>query len=232
MGQMRPNAADGTQGAYNYFEQIKGYISGGFGEVAFGRFTTFAGGGGGGIARIFLDDGSLKAYGSSPALSGRTSGQVQYTTPVFNGFQAGAAWVPTAGASMQSNMGVKYSAGPLTALFASTQNSGGVSNTDATELAASYDLGMALIRFGQTNNSSAGAADVSETTYGVEVPSGAITYGLAYANNAGGVSGTKKTQFQARYALSKNTALIAKLLATDTSGTKTNGTFFGMQYGF
>jgi hypothetical protein len=151
---------------------------------------------------------------------------------VFSGVQAGFAYVPTTGANTQTNAGVKYANGPLTVSYTSSKNVGGTAGTDADEIAGSYNLGPALLRVGQTVNKSASAANITETGYGVEVPMGAMTLGAAYANNAGGTSGQKNTALQARYALSKNTTLMAKYLSKDASGTKTNGSFYGMQIKF
>ena len=227
-GQMRPQMEDGLTGSYNSpFEQMKTSIAGGFGEVAFGRFTRFAGGMNGGIGRVFGDDGGMGNYGSSA--NTRVSGQFQYTSPAFNGFQIGFSAVPGLGAATQSDMGLKYSAGKLTAGIAQTTNSGGTDGTDQTEFGVKYDFGMVRVGVAQNTLKATGAANVKETGWNVEVPMGATTLGLGYGDK----EGAKKTALQARYALSKSTTLAAKYLNSKTAaGVSANGSFVGFYYTF
>jgi hypothetical protein len=86
MAQMRMNPADGGSSSTKYgypFEQVKTSLSGGFGSVDLGKFSTAAQAG---WIRLFGDDGSLGAYSASPTT--RAANQIAYNTPAISGFKA------------------------------------------------------------------------------------------------------------------------------------------------
>ncbi len=80
-----------------------------------------------------------------------------------------------------------------------------------TRVSASYDLGVAKIGYGRqtVNYRTAGVASNVQTTMGVSVPVGAMTFGYATARsqNEGAADKTTGTDMGVKYELSKRTAI-------------------------
>jgi predicted porin len=264
MAQMRMNPADGGSSSTKYgypFEQVKTSLSGGFGSVDLGKFSTAAQAG---WIRLFGDDGSLGAYSASPTT--RAANQIAYNTPAISGFKAQIVKIQGDSASpatnndgtqvtgmydankVQAYVTISSKINGVTALTAGTVGTAGNNvsgapaftgpQTDAKEYGVAYDFGMARVALGQTTTElSAGGTKTKETALGLQVPiNAALSLGLGYGKFSEGTNdGQKKVALSAMYSLSKRTTLLAKYL--DVSGNATaasngSGSFLGLSHTF
>jgi hypothetical protein len=209
-------------------------ISSAFGTVLLGAINAGNGilgiGGAGGVGRG-MDNGVL--------LDGDTKVDLfQYTTPaLMTGLTAfvNSADVGVTGAGdgafQAVGMGVKYSAGPLSAAFDNTTYSGHAAAASAAVLATqidsrsrlsfSYDLGMAKVGYGTQTKQYAGTGkDNKQTVMGVSAPFGAFTVSLNRSTNKTDGSATKTTgtDLGINYALSKRTAVNFSSMKSKTTG--------------
>jgi predicted porin len=264
MAQMRMNPADGGSSSTKYgypFEQVKTSLSGGFGSVDLGKFSTAAQAG---WIRLFGDDGSLGAYSASPTT--RAANQIAYNTPAISGFKAQIVKIQGDSASpatnndgtqvtgmydankVQAYVTISSKINGVTALTAGTVGTAGNNvsgapaftgpQTDAKEYGVAYDFGMARVALGQTTTElSAGGTKTKETALGLQVPiNAALSLGLGYGKFSEGTNdGQKKVALSAMYSLSKRTTLLAKYL--DVSGnaiaaSNGSGSFLGLSHTF
>jgi len=160
------SATAGQDGRGALLEQTKITLANkDFGKLDLGRFTNMIGIDGS-MASLQEDSG----YGANAGLAvyGRMSGQVQYTSPSFAGFNFQGIYVdsasnkfnggnaagvgyPAAGVELKkrndmSAIGVNYSNGPI---FASYQQGRGLLGDNFGNLNATYDFGVAKVAFRQ-----------------------------------------------------------------------------------
>jgi predicted porin len=244
-------------------EQSSVFISSAtLGELKMGRFSTHLVSAPG----HFTEDWASGA--SSSAAYGRQSGQTQYTTPTYNGFNAfvlhahgsvnikgmegngyssaATAYAPT---DLQA-MGLNYNQGPIAVQLTSLT---GFQGEKAQIINATYDFGVAKVavnQYNQKDNMVAMAAHKS-TEYGVQVPMGKWTIGVAKLSNDtnvgrknGSVTADTKRSVNAataKYALSKRTFVEAwyssskqNYDATGAASTAANGSanYVGIAHSF
>jgi hypothetical protein len=107
-----------------------------------------------------------------------------------------------------TKMSATYSAGPLMVHLAQANYTG--STASRTMFAATYDLGVAKVGVG-TANDGGGATD-NATIASVNVPMGAVSFGLARATSGS----AKGTVMGANYAMSKQTTVyLSRQTSTD-----------------
>jgi len=176
--------------------------------------------------------------GNNGVYTGTVDNQIYYATPTFGGFSGAIAYAvgenKTASVSSENvlSLHVKYVDGPLVVGFAhqdqdfNTQTAGASSgfgslssSTQGREgkynlLGASYNFGPAKVLFSYNTSSSkiGGSFKDNEYQLGLDIPMGATTVFLGYANAEGKVDGVKTTKADgfmayARYDLSKRTSL-------------------------
>jgi hypothetical protein len=151
---------DGTTGSTT-FEQTKVTLAdASLGTVDVGRFTNAIG-----VAALHPFEDSAQTTSPHTAVNGRLSGQLQYTSPSFAGFQVwglnaqksannymgsgnGGGYLPavnlstaTAGNKNFGAYGINYTNGPL---FAQALAYDDLMGVRATKIGASYDLGSKL----------------------------------------------------------------------------------------
>lgn len=151
-------------------------VAGGFGSVRLGRFNGFIGGynnfsgagttaQGGELNTFTTGGGRLFGSGITGGNFERNSGQVQYTSPSFNGFTVSAAYADnssdnkaTANRLTESKMqsiGIEYKAGPLTVAFASGERKNKTAGVNAVKGRAFFFNGTVNGTFEQTNDPTA-----------------------------------------------------------------------------
>jgi predicted porin len=211
-------------------------LSGGFGAVAIRntRFSDLIASIG--SAAISLPDG---LYDSTGIVSRSAIDTVSYTTPAMNGFTGSFTFVElnegnidAAATNKSLNViGLSYANGPLTVAAvmkskpATAAASSGLTSKANTELAVSYDLGVAKVSYAFDGASAEGASSAaigafaseanaravanlqtkSANGFSVTVPMGAFTLGMNYFKR----DIAKVTEFGASYAFSKRTTLSA-----------------------
>lgn len=189
-----------------------------------------------GSAAISLPDG---LYDSTGIVSRSAIDTVSYTTPAINGFTGSFTFIENnegniAAAATNKSVnviGVVYANGPLTVAAAlkskaaSAAASSGLTSKANTELAVSYDLGVAKVSYAFDGASVEGTSSAavgafasaanaqavanlqtkSANGFSVTVPMGAVTLGVNYFKR----DVAKVTEFGATYAFSKRTTLSA-----------------------
>lgn len=159
-------------------------LSGGFGEVRLGRMAIFSGASVTGIADPFGNGFSLASwsYLSTAAGPQRNDNTIMYLSPAMSGLQGGLYYTfgevssPVAANTAKGNWiggGVTYSAGPLAlGLAYDTVDTSTTTNRDAKwlNLAASYNFGVATVRFGYVDEDAANRTDRKGYIIGANVP--------------------------------------------------------------
>ena len=159
-------------------------LSGGFGEVRLGRMAIFSGASVTGIADPFGNGFSNAswAYLSTAAGPQRNDNTIMYLSPTMSGLQGGLYYTfgevssPVAANTAKDNWiggGVTYSAGPLAlGLAYDTVDTSTTTNRDAKwlNLAASYNFGVATVRFGYVDQDAANRTDRKGYIIGANVP--------------------------------------------------------------
>jgi hypothetical protein len=185
---------------------------------------------------------------------------LQYTTPSFGGASVyvqvvdsignpGAGGTETTSTVLSANaIGVNYSAGPISASVDTTSYSAHAAAVttaaygqaeDRVRLSASYDLGVAKVGFGMQTKGYV-LAENTQTVYGVSVPMGALTLGVAYGKNSTKIKATGLStdntgiNWGANYALSKrtNVQLSYRVIDTAASTTDTKSTRVRLMHSF
>ncbi len=208
-------------------------LTGGFGSVAFtstrASDTAIA-------ANVFASWMPITSFYAT--VSARTSGDVlSYTSPAISGFNFSVSqYEVTEGAVTSANkvniLGASYTNGPLTVMAAQKSTTGALAATTSkknnTELAATYDFGIAKVGLGYDGATTTGAAkytDSNMTSFGVSVPLGAVTVGVNGAKRGA----NKFYDAGVNYDLSKRTSV--RLAYGDLTGTSSSTTnYTGKQY--
>lgn len=203
-------------------------LSGGFGAVTMGRFSTV------------YDDvralsnthavydsnsftpASVGVYGSGGDYSSRFGSQIRYDLPNLGGFYGSLAYAFESAADKDDGMtGLKlgYKTGALNVALG-LQNEKG-SDNDYLALSASYDFGAAALSGGYNSRKGNDAkGDDTEFQIGVNVPVGAFDFSVGYASSkteVGGATSVKSSGLGlgTTYKMSKRTRAYAGLSNVD-----------------
>lgn len=232
-------------------------LDGGFGSLTVGAVASGSGiasrGTAGAPGEGLDDDGEI--------LDAETNGidLLSYTTPSFGGASVyvqmvdsignpGAGGTETTSTVNSANViGVNYSAGPISANIDSTKYANHATTTTSANgnpesrvrMSVSYDLGMAKVGFGRQTNDNV-LTDMTQTVYGVSVPMGALTLGVAYGKQTtktiatGAEASNTGINWGANYALSKrtNVQLSYRVIDTAASTTDTKSTRVRLMHSF
>ena len=127
------------------------------------------------------------------------------------------------GDATSNGVAVDYAAGPLTVKVDYTNyQSNPNSHTSKTRVAASYDMGMAKVGFGNESNAAVAATDADKyTIIGLSAPVGAnMTVGVVrVTKKIGTAASLAGTSYGLKYDLSKRTNLSASVSNWDASST-------------
>lgn len=211
-------------------------LSGAFGAVKLGRFTTvyddiYALANSNNVFDSAFTASSNGVYKSGGDYTSRFNDQIRYETPNMGGFYAGLSYAFEQNSGKKDTMSgfmAGYKNGPMN-VGLGYQNEKGSENK-YTAISGSYDFGMAALSAGYNNRkgSDANGKD-NEFTVGVTVPVGAFKVSGGFASSKTKVAGNttaKASGFAlgATYALSKRTRLYAGLrdfTVENAAGTKT-----------
>jgi len=202
-------------------------LSGGFGEVQFGKTWS---------SYDDIRSSANDSFGANVAASfntwmgynDRPTNSVKYISPNFGGFSGSVTYglgedkTATTSASNLTSLGLQYATGPVFVGLAYQSEKNGPANTKFTNtlLNGSYDLGVAKLVAGYNqakNTAVAGDLKANEWNLGVEVPVAAnLNFGLGYAESkkkVAGVATDKTTGYTASllYSLSKRTTVYGVL---------------------
>lgn len=211
-------------------------LAGGFGEVKLGRSSTIYDEVRGLSNSSIVFDSAFTPSGNGVFKSGgdyssRFNNKITYNLPKLGGVYGGIEYALDEDATTDANMlGAKigYKAGPLEVALGLQQEKG--KDNDYLMLASAYDLGAVSLSGGvnqRRGNDASG--DDTEFTLGVNVPMGAVSLSLGYANSKTEVSGATTSKASgfgigATYALSKRTKFYGGYRTNNTkdgAGTKT-----------
>lgn len=234
----RFNADEGTSQDPFFKGESTVSLSGGFGEVKFGRSTTvyddvIALSSSSAVFDSAFTPATNGVYKSGGDYSSRFDNKITYLLPAMGGFYAGLdyAFDEDAGKSADKMaLKIGYKAGPLNVALGYQDEK---TVADYTALSASYDFGVASVSGGYVQRSGTTATgDDSEYTIGVNVPFGAFAFSAAYAAGETEISGATTAEASgfglgATYTLSKRTKLYAGYRTHEienAAGTKTTDT--------
>jgi len=232
-GQVAATTTLGSQGL-NFNRRSTVSLMGGFGEVRLGRdYTpTF-------WSQTAYDPFGTVGVGASQANAGanpasnwdgvRASNSIGYLSPTFNGL---ALWAQTHMGENQSNaaagkktgggsgLRVTYASGPLSLAVATAANDTGVGTTRKnTNVAGSYDLGIAKLMALSSVEKITGSSDVKGYLLGATAPLGSGTLKFSYTESKQDANKANKTAIGYVYGLSKRTNLYTTLASVKNSGT-------------
>ena len=206
-----------------------------------------------GLSGASLDNGMFDS--NAVGLGKRFRSAVTYATPEMSGFTGALTYVAMNGnftsadpmdARTKVVPALTYQAGPLKAYIEDAFFNGsypgttnGTTNNSITQptIYATYDFGVAKVGAGWTKQSNGDA----QTIFGVNVPVGALTLGLASASwmNSAAAGTATWTEASVAYSLSKRTSLKASFgtvndaavgYAQATAASQTNATnSYGLQ---
>lgn len=213
-------SADGksvTTTATNNFFNREAWVglSGNFGATRLGRTTSVATQGQAGFDLNGISSSSaMSNIGISPVTwygSSRRSSQLQYTTPMMGGFDAGLAATlsgDNAGKSTFSGR-VNYANGPIAA-GVTAESKRADANRTAWAVAGSYDFGVAKVSAGyvvsELETVASGSVQGGKGLHiGVKAPLGAAYVGAQYAKNT--TNKDSAIEGFAGYNLSKRTSV-------------------------
>ena len=205
--------------------QAWGGFSGGFGEVRAGRqYTIGFFGSIGNMPSTFVDPQLAVGFGFN-GMGSRNSDQIQYWSPKFGGAQLRVSTQLSGDTATAANeIGLAYSAGPLTAHLTSSKVKGTAGSHMG--LNATYNFGAAAVTVGTVDK--AGSNTGTGSFVRLTAPMGAANLFVGYATN----SDTKTNAYDvgAYYSLSKRT----RLYAIYGSGNKavTDRTAVGVDHNF
>lgn len=239
---MRFGADDGIQGpgqGSRQFQNVKLAISGGFGEVAAGRFNGPVD-----VMRGFGDhwlgyDHGATVFGHASDAPTRYDNTLQYTTPVMAGFKVSAAHaLKEAGTTSMTEVAFSYAAGPLKAGLGLTSNAGLVKDKDVTTVGAQYDFGIARVALVHSLTDNVGI-DANRTSLQVTMPIGtnAILRAGYERQKTDGFGRVNGMGFGGEYMLSKRTKVLADITTRDSKSTAVGdwdgvATFVGLKHTF
>lgn len=242
---MRFGADDGAQGpaqGARLFQNVKLAVSGGFGEVAAGRFNGPVD-----VMRGFGDhwlgyDHGATVNGHASDAPTRYNNMLQYTTPMMSGFKVSAAYAlkeeQLTTTENLAEVALSYANGPVKAGLGLTRNAGLVKDKNVTTVGAQYDFGVARPALVHTRTDNNGL-NSQRTSLQVTVPLGASAilragYERQKTDGFGRVVGMG---FGGEYMLSKRTKFIADITKRDSESTAVGdwdgfGTFLGLKHTF
>jgi predicted porin len=187
-------------------------MSGEFGTVSFSNVES----------GDYLPNDSITTVGN-----GSANDRVQYDTPTINGFKGFIQYGDgTAGAGAHSTTntamvyGLNYSGGPLSADVAvlKVDTATHTASDGWNRFGATYDLGVATVRYAQISYKSAAAVKGKETGLTLTAPLGALTATAAMASHKDdGSAKLNGTEFSLTYALSKRTSVNASFRKYDSA---------------
>ena len=207
-------------------------LSGGFGEVRFGKqdsvvFQTMVGFDFNGAANAVAAQG---ASGAATWGAGRQSGSLQYISPVVNGFKAQIGYVAKDADLVQNNksstsLGLTYAAGKFSVAVAG-ESKRFETGDDFSSVAGSYDFGIVKAMVGYAN----GGVNAKGSTVGLVAPVAGYNIGLNYSKNTD--TSTAATELFVNREVFKNTYGYLDLGYKDANGNKNNAYAAGVIYTF
>ena len=219
-------------------------LSGGFGEVRFGRqytaYDELRGATNSTFDSAFTPTGNVwTATGGDYA--GRANNQLYYATPDFGGFSGAIGYAlgedktATTNASNILSLHAKYANGPILVGIAhqSEKLAAGAGTNKYTLLAGSYDFGVVKLTGGYNDGKAAAAGSPKQKEFqlGLSAPIGAATISAGYAQGKAGNTKSNGFGLAATYDLSKRTAAYAGLetdKTKDTGVTTTKNTLYAV----
>ena len=187
-------------------------IAGDFGSISFSNVE----------AGDYLPNDSITTVGN-----GTANDRVQYDSPTINGFKGFVQYGDgTAGAGTHSTTnpsmvyGLSYAGGPLSADAAvlKVDSTKHTTSDGWNRFGATYDLGVATVRYAQINYKSAAAVKGKETGLTITAPLGALTASASMASHKDdGSTKLDGTEFSLTYALSKRTSVNATFRKYDSA---------------
>jgi hypothetical protein len=187
-------------------------IAGDFGSISFSNVES----------GDYLPNDSITIVGN-----GSANDRLTYTTPSISGFTGSISYGDAAaGAGTHSTTnsslvyGLTYAGGPLSADVAALKVDR--TNNTATDgwnrFGATYDLGVATVRYAQINYKSNAAVKGKETGLTLTAPLGALTASASMASHKDdGSAKLNGTEFSLTYALSKRTSVNATFRKYDSA---------------
>ena len=237
---IRFNAADGTNAsnttnatsttASPFAQNVALGVTGGFGTIKAGRFTSGIAAPIGGYDPFGTDAHGVAVGTTAMGNPARSNGTIQYTSPTFNGFKVAAETAlatNTSGAAEDSKQYVlSYAAGAVSAMVG-----GGTTASDLSmsAFAASYNLGMAKPSIAYIK-----VGTKKETAFAVSAPMGAATLKAGMRTlTAPAAEDINTTAVGVTYSLSKRTSVIADFAQTKQTGAANqSGYVLGMRHAF
>ncbi len=250
--EQRVNLDSGAASGFNREAYVG--LSGGFGEVQFGRMWTAYDDVVGAHNAVFDSDlaPANSIFYTSTVYNSNPNNGVKYISPNFGGFTFGASYAmgedktATLSASSVAAFNAQYANGPVSVAVAyqTEEPQGNGASTDFTRIGGSYDFGVAklLASYGKAED---GTGEANEYQIGVDVPLASniilsASYATSEEESAAGVKGDERQGFGAAvaYVLSKRTTVYAGLtqVSTDNSAgqeiAKTNIYAIGVKHAF
>ena len=221
--EQRLNATTGEIQSPSFKAETSLGLSGGFGAIKLGRFTSvyddvIALGNSHIVFDSAFTPASNGVYKSGGDYGSRFNSQVRYEAPSMGGFSAALnyAFEQTTGEKdTMSGFKLGYKNGPVN-VGLGYQNEKGSENK-YTALSGAYDFGIAALSGGYSSRKGSDAnGDDTEFTVGVTVPVGPIKISGGYATSKTNIAGSTSAKasgfgFGATYSLSKRTRVYAGL---------------------
>jgi predicted porin len=187
-------------------------ITGGFGSISFSNVES----------SDYLPNDSITTVGN-----GTATDRLAYSSPAINGFTLGISYGDGgAGAGTHSTTntsvvyGLSYAGGPLSADAAvlKVDTAKHTTSDGWNRFGATYDLGVATVRYAQINYKSNAAVKGRETGLTVTAPLGALTASASMASHKDdGSAKLNGTEFSLTYAMSKRTSVNATFRKYDSA---------------
>jgi len=214
---------DGTSTGTMFEREANVGLVGGFGTVLLGRqypaYDSFYAATNNIYNSNFATTGDVWKTGVK-TYAGRIDNGIGYISPDFGGF-SGALTIglgedkkPTASASQNTSLFVKYAAGPVLVgvAYQREKTSGVADDTTNTLFGGSYDFGVAKLNAGY-NMADKGSMEDDEYQLGVSVPFGAAAVAVGYSRSSSDAPGNnndgKGFSLVGTYNMSKRTTLYA-----------------------
>ena len=208
-------------------------LSGGFGEIKFGRIWTAYDDISGATNPVFDSVLAPTNVWASTGYAANPSNGIYYASPSMGGVSGAFSTNLKEGTDNQSNsFHVKYEGGPVYAGVAYQVDKVTGGDTKFTRVNGSYDLGVAKLLAGY-GNVKAGSAKTTDLSFGADVPLGAnLTLSAGYASSkADGAERASGLGLGVAYSLSKRTTVYGGFLDTKNAGPDTRYGF-GLKHAF
>ncbi|PXW96214.1 putative porin [Sphaerotilus hippei] len=207
-----------TAGSAFWGRQAYVSLSGGFGEVKFGKIWSAYDDISGATNPVFDSVLSPTAVWASTGYNANPNNGVYYASPTFGGVSAAVSTNAPEGVSgaRSSAAHVKYDGGPIYAGVAYQRDG----DTKFARLNASYDFGSVKLLAGYGHVKAADETKTNEWTLGANVPvTAAVTVSAGYASSkTEGAERATGVSLGATYALSKRTFVYGGYLDTKNAG--------------